>query len=84
MGTTHRIARFKLEELRVSHEITKEEWKCMAKQLAALDKHFSAECEARAVSFAEIQSDQHSRYLQCLDSDRLLLAEKAILSGDDR
>jgi len=78
MGSLHRESRSKLEILRTRHKITMEEWRCMAKALASIDKDLTASCTERVVSYSEFQDEQRARYSTCLPEGAGAMLDEAI------
>jgi hypothetical protein len=68
MGTLHRLSRSRLEVLRIRHRIDKDQWRCAAKELAAIDKTLTAECRIRSVEYSEFRSAQRHSYSKCWGS----------------
>jgi len=82
MGTFHKESRVRLEELRMCHAISEAEWACMARELKALDRAFTAECRDRRVRYREIAADQRDRYVGCLPELAAGVANCAVLSDE--
>lgn len=82
MGTFHKESRVRIEELRMCHAVSDEEWRCLASELKALDVAFTAECREHRVRYSRIAADQQLRYARCLPKRSKGLARCAVLSGD--
>jgi hypothetical protein len=77
MGTFHQVRRARLEQLRMAHEITHDEWACMARALASVDEKFTAECADRSIPFEEMLGALRDGYSTCVDASRLERAVSA-------
>jgi hypothetical protein len=84
MGTLHRDSRQRIEALRACHDVSYEEWLCMARALETLDDEFTGRCKGRSVVYSEIAHRQRLLYAQCLQQPSHDLVECTLLSEDQR
>jgi len=84
MGTLHRESRQRIEFLRACHDVSHEEWLCMARALETLDTEFTGRCEETRVPYSEIADRQRLLYAQCLQQRSDELIECTLLSENVR
>ena len=77
-GTIHSYRRARLEIMRMKHTITLEEWKCMARELAGLDKRFTRACLTEEPTYAEFHESLQRGYEVCVGTDRTEIVEEAL------
>jgi hypothetical protein len=79
LGSFHRLARNKLESLRVAELISTREWKCMADALATLDREISKRCVTTPQYLDALKDSQRAAYAACLTPPRDPVVERAIV-----
>jgi hypothetical protein len=79
VGTFHRLARNKLESLRVAELISAIEWECMTEALAALDQEISKRCVTTPQYLDALKGSQRASYAACLNPPRDSVVETAIV-----
>lgn len=84
MGTLHKESRQRIEILRACHDVSYEEWACMARALERLDTEFTGFCTERRVLYSEIAHRQRLLYGDCLQQRNDELVECSLLSTDPR
>lgn len=84
MGTLHKDSRQRIEVLRACHDVSYEEWLCMARALETLDTEFTGRCEERRVAYSEIADRQRLLYAQCVQQRSDELVECTLLSENAR
>jgi len=99
IGTYHKESRQRLEELRANEVITLDEWKCMARALAALDDELTLDCKKVEKSIEAIEAEirfrlvlalssvetrQSELYAPCLSPPNPKVVACSLLSSEDR
>lgn len=84
IGTFHKESRQRLEELRAHQVVSLDEWKCMARALAALDDELTRECKEEEKSIELIEIRQSELYAPCLSPANPKVVRCSLLSSEDR
>jgi len=84
IGTYHKESRQRLEELRANEVISLDQWKCMARALAALDDELTLECKKEEKSIEVVEARQSELYAPCLSPPNPEVVHCSLLSSEDR
>jgi hypothetical protein len=80
-GTSHKAARARIEELEACGAISIEQWRCLTDAAKAVDREWTAACDADPAFDGDLAERQRAAFAPCVAADRSAIASCAAFSS---